>query len=128
MEKRLITKQELENNIECLKDKYSKIFSSIKEDAVENYYGNPINCLNDLKSNISSFFEGLYDVIDIQQYRNSENKLIGYSIITEFKALDDNKNEYTQYIKFTLAYRYMSIIEDSNLAKLLRVNNKEGEI
>lgn len=128
MEEKLITKNELDNHINCIKDKYSKYFNSIKDDSLDNFYMYPDNCLKDIKYIVKVFFKDLHNIIKTQEYTNSEDELLGYSIIVEFKALDDNKNQYTQYIKFTLAYKYMSIIESENLEWLKGVNNKAEDI
>lgn len=82
------------------------------------------NCLSELNCIIGALFLDSYDIIDTQPYKNSEDKLIGYSIIVEFEVLDDNKKQYTYYIKFTLAYKYMNILENKNLEVLTLSSNK----
>ena len=90
------------------------------------YYKNPKKCLKELKFMLELIFQTELEIIKIQEFKNYNNELIGYSIIGsidvcgDFNGIYQGEGRAIEYIKYTLCQTAFFFNQSSNLEYLLK--------
>lgn len=88
------------------------------------YYKSPKRCLSELSFILDVIWGDEFETIEVQEFKNYDNKLIGYSIIGSidvhgnFNGIYQGEGYEKEYIKYTLCHKGFFYNQSTNLNSL----------